>query len=103
MTSVKMVLTYSAISTLTSVFAAITPPNADSGSQSWALRCASATDSAEIAMPHGLACLMIATQISSWSNAARHAASASVKLLYDISFPCSWSACAKPGQALASA
>ena len=38
----------------------MTPPNADSGSQACALRCASAT-SAPIAMPHGLACLMIAT------------------------------------------
>ena len=80
-TSVKMVLTYSAISTLTSVLAAITPPNALSGSHSWALRCASATETDEIAMPHGLACLMIATQVSSWSKAARQAASASVKLL----------------------
>jgi hypothetical protein len=78
---VKIVLTYSAISTLTSVLAAITPPNALSGSHSWALRCASATDADEIAIPHGLACLMIATQVSSWSNAARQAASASVKLL----------------------
>ena len=80
-TSVKMVLTYSAISTLTSVLAAITPPKALIGSHSWALRWASATETDETAMPHGLACLMIATQISSWSNAARHAASASVKLL----------------------
>ena len=39
---------------------AITPPNADTGSHSWARRCASAT-SAPTAMPHGLACLMIAT------------------------------------------
>ena len=77
-TSVKMSATVSAISTLTSVLAAITPPNADSGSHSWALRCASATETEDTAMPHGLACLMIATQMSSWSNAARHAASASV-------------------------
>jgi hypothetical protein len=56
----------------------MTPPKALSGSHSWALRCASATEIDEIAMPQGLACLMIATQISSWSNAARQAASASV-------------------------
>jgi hypothetical protein len=77
-TSVKISATVSAISTLTVVFAAITPPNADNGSHSCALRCASATETDEIAMPHGLACLMIATQMSSWSNAARQAASASV-------------------------
>ena len=81
MTSVKMSATVSAISTLTVVLAAMTPPNALSGSHSWALRCASATDTDETAIPHGLACLMIATQVSSWSKAARHAASASVKLL----------------------
>ena len=80
-TSVKMVLTYSAISTLTAVFAAITPPKALIGSHSWALRCASATETDEMAIPHGLACLIIATHFSSWSNAARQAASASVKLL----------------------
>ena len=80
-TSVKMSATVSAISTLTVVLVAMTPPNALSGSHSWALRCASATDTDEIAIPHGLACLMIATHVSSWSNAARQAASASVKLL----------------------
>ena len=37
-----------------------TPPYAESGSHSWASRCASAM-SAPTAMPHGLACLMIAT------------------------------------------
>jgi hypothetical protein len=42
---------------------------------------ASATETDEIAMPHGLACLIIATHVSSWSKAARQAASASVKLL----------------------
>ena len=80
-TSVKMSATVSAISTLTAVLAAMTPPNALSGSHSWALRWASATDTDEIAMPHGLACLMMATQVCSWSKAARQAASASVKLL----------------------
>ncbi|SHX03057.1 Uncharacterised protein [Mycobacteroides abscessus subsp. abscessus] len=80
-TSVKMSATVSAISSVTAVLAAMTPPNALSGSHSCALRCASATEIDDTAMPHGLACLMIATQMSSWSNAARHAASASVKLL----------------------
>jgi hypothetical protein len=56
--------------------AAITPPNALTGSVAWARACASAT-SAPTAMPHGLACLMIATAGPSWSQAARHAASAS--------------------------
>ena len=40
--------------------AAITPPNAETGSQAWALRWASAM-SAPTAMPQGLACLMMAT------------------------------------------
>ena len=53
MTSVKMSATVSAISTLTAVLAAMTPPNALSGSHSWALRWASATDTDEIAIPHG--------------------------------------------------
>ena len=66
MTSVKISATCSAIATLTSVFVAITPPKALSGSQACALRWASAT-SAPTAMPHGLACLMIATQMPSWS------------------------------------
>ena len=48
------------MSTLTGRFAAITPPKADTGSQAWARRWASAT-SAPTAMPQGLACLMIAT------------------------------------------
>ena len=38
----------------------MTPPKAETGSQAWALRWASAT-SAPTAMPQGLACLMIAT------------------------------------------
>ena len=59
-TSVKTSATCSAIATVTGRLAAITPPNADTGSQACALRCASAT-SAPTAMPHGLACLMIAT------------------------------------------
>jgi hypothetical protein len=68
--------TCSAIATLTSVFVAITPPKALTGSVAWALRCASAM-SAPTAMPLGLACLMTATHGASWSCAARHAASAS--------------------------
>ena len=77
MTSVKISATCSAIATVTGRLTAMTPPNAESGSQSCALRCASATSS-PIAMPHGLACLMIATQGSAWSYAARRAASVSV-------------------------
>ncbi len=57
----KMVATNSAISAVTARFVAMTPPNALTGSQACALRCASAM-SAPTAMPHGLACLMIATQ-----------------------------------------
>ena len=68
--------TCSAMATLTGTFVAMTPPKADTGSQAWALRCASAT-SAPTAMPHGLACLMIATAGSAKSYAARRAASAS--------------------------
>jgi len=60
----------SAIATLTGRLVAITPPNALTGSHSCALRCASAT-SAPIAMPHGLACLMMATHGSAKSYAAR--------------------------------
>ena len=55
----------------------MTPPYAETGSQACALRCASAMSS-PTAMPHGLACLMIATVgWSPWSYAARRAASAS--------------------------
>ncbi len=56
----KIPLTVSAIASVTVRFAAITPPYAETGSHSCALRCASAMSSAT-AMPHGLACLMIAT------------------------------------------
>ena len=75
-TSVKTSATCSAIATDTGRLAAITPPNAETGSHACALRCASAT-SAPTAMPHGLACLMIATAGSSKSYAARRAASVS--------------------------
>ena len=61
---------------MTGRLAAITPPNAETGSQACALRCASAT-SAPTAMPHGLACLMIATAGLVEVVAARQAASAS--------------------------
>ena len=57
-------------------FAAITLPKAETGSHSWARRWASAM-SAPTAMPHGLACLMIATAGSAKSFAARRAASVS--------------------------
>ena len=75
-TSVKISATCAAISLVTVPFAAMTPPNADTGSQACALRCASAR-SAPSAMPHGLACFMIATHGSLNPNAARRAASAS--------------------------
>ena len=75
-TSVKISATCSAMVRSTSRLAAMTPPKADTGSHACALRCAAAT-SAPTAMPHGLACLMIATQGSPWSCAARQAASVS--------------------------
>ena len=65
-----VIMAGAAIAAVTGRFAAITPPNAETGSHSWALRWASAT-SAPTAMPHGLACLMIATHGSSKSCAAR--------------------------------
>ena len=68
--------TCAAIAAVTVRFAAITPPNAESGSQACAFAWAWAT-SAPTAMPHGFACLMIATAGASWSCAARQAASAS--------------------------
>src|SRR5699024_4084980 len=76
-TSVNTPETCSAISTETWVLAAITPPKAETGSQACALVCASAIV-VPTAMPHGLACLMIATVgASPWSWAARQAASVS--------------------------
>ena len=75
-TSVKTSATCSAIVRSTSRLAAMTPPNAESGSQACALRWAAAM-SAPTAMPQGLACLMIATHGSAWSWAARQAASVS--------------------------
>ena len=62
-TSVKMSLTVSAIAAVTGRLVAMTPPKADSGSHSWARRCTASIGSsgAPAAMPHGLACLMIAT------------------------------------------
>ena len=75
-TSVNVSRSCSAIATETGRLTAITPPNADVGSHSFAWRCASAT-SAPTAMPHGFACLMIATAGSVKSYAARRAASVS--------------------------
>ena len=76
-TSVNTSATCWAISTDTATLVAITPPNAETGSHACALRWASAT-SAPTAMPHGLACLMIATVgTSPCSWAARSAASVS--------------------------
>ena len=66
----------SAASRLTGRFDAITPPYAETGSQACAFRCASAM-SVPTAMPHGLACLMIATAGALKSKAARRAASVS--------------------------
>ena len=63
-TSVNTGATCSAIATVTGRLVAITPPNAETGSHSWASRWASAM-SAPTAMPQGLACLMIATAGSS--------------------------------------
>ncbi len=56
----KISATCFARSTDTGRFVAITPPYADTGSHSWARRWASAM-SLPTAIPHGLACLMIAT------------------------------------------
>ena len=64
------------MATLTGRFVAITPPKAETGSQAWASRWASAM-SAPTAMPHGFACLMIATAGASKSCAERRAASVS--------------------------
>ena len=77
-TSVKISAICSAAATVTSRLTAMTPPKADVGSQAWARAWVSAT-SVPTAIPHGLACLMIATHTWSepWSCAARHAASAS--------------------------
>ena len=75
-TSVKTSASCSAIALVTVRLVATTPPYADTGSHSCALRCASAT-SAPIAIPHGLACLTIATAGSAKSKAARRAASVS--------------------------
>ena len=75
-TSVNTSAICAARSAVTIWLAAMTPPNADSGSQAFALRCASAR-SAPVAMPHGLECFMIATHGAAKSKAARRAASAS--------------------------
>ncbi len=80
-TSVNTSATCSAIATVTGRLTAITPPNADTGSQALALRCASATGSAAsgapTAIPHGLECLTTATAGSAKSDTIRYAASAS--------------------------
>ena len=76
MTSVNTSATCSAMASDTGRLEAMTPPKADTGSHACALRCASAA-SVPTAMPHGFACLMIATQGSPMSLAARSAASVS--------------------------
>ena len=75
-TSVKIGAIDSAAASVTTRLAAMTPPKAETGSHACAAAWASAID-APTAMPHGLACLMIATAGASWSKAARTAASAS--------------------------
>ena len=72
----KISATWAASSAVTGALAAITPPKAETGSQAWARRWAWAM-SAPMARPHGLACLMMATQgsVKSWHE--RQAASAS--------------------------
>ena len=74
-TSVNTSATWRAIAAVTFPLAAITPPNAETGSHACAFACASAR-SFPIAMPHGLECLMIATHGWPKSYAARRAASA---------------------------
>ena len=80
-TSVKICATASAIPSVTVRFAAITPPNAETGSQSFARRCAAAIGSGArggaTAIPQGFACFTTATAGSSKSSTARTAASAS--------------------------
>ena len=76
MTSVKTSATCRAMSAVTTPFAAMTPPKADSGSQLWALRWAAAM-SAPIAIPQGLECFTIATHGSPKSKTACRAVSAS--------------------------
>ena len=75
-TSVNTSLICRARAAVTVPLAAITPPNAETGSQAFALACASAR-SAPTAIPHGLECLTMATHGSAKSYAARRAASAS--------------------------
>jgi len=65
-TSVKMSAIWAASASVTIPLVAITPPNAEAGSHSWASRWAWARSSAT-AIPHGLACFMIATQGSAKS------------------------------------
>ena len=78
-TSVNTSFTWAAMAAVTGRLAAITPPNAETGSHAWALACACAMSvpSSVTARPHGLACLTIATAGTGWSKAARTAASAS--------------------------
>jgi hypothetical protein len=80
-TSVKISFTVSAMPRVTTRLAAMTPPNAETGSHSCARRCADAIGSGAFgfakAIPHGFACLMMATAGLAKSYAARTAASAS--------------------------
>ncbi len=65
---------------------AITPPNAETGSDASALGKASAIESA-VAMPVGVRCLTMTTVGVVKLLTARHAASTSRMLLYDNSLP----------------
>ena len=80
-TSVKTSAICSASSAVTGRLTAMTPPKADTGSQAcarwWARATSASAPPATAAMPHGLACLMIATAGSAKSFAARQAASTS--------------------------
>ena len=75
-TSAKFAVIASAVSASRERFRAITPPNADSGSQSQALRNALEIES-QTAAPQALVCLTTTAAGCANEAAKRHAASAS--------------------------
>ena len=79
-TSVRIFAIFSAAGPSRGRFTATIPPNGETGSQRNARSQASASVAAE-AMPHGLACLMIATVGASNSATHSKAASVSARLL----------------------
>ena len=79
----------SASAASTGRLSAITPPNAESGSQASAFSYASPTSSA-IAAPQGLLCLTITHAGSSNSSSSRRAESRSRTLLNESARPCSF-------------